>query len=215
VKIRVLVVDDHDLVREGISRMLQDVPDISVIAEANCGEEALNMAKNLCPDVILMDIKMPGIGGLEATRKLTLQYPSCKVVAVSALNDGPFPSLLLKAGALGYITKGAELSEMVTAIKHAMAGKRYLSPAIAQQMALSSVDPDLTSPFSLLSERELQVAVMIINCEKVQDISDKLCLSSKTVNSYRYRIFEKLAISGDVELTRLAIRHGLIDLQDV
>lgn len=213
--IRVVVVDDHDLVRVGIVRMLSDVEGIEVVAEAASGEEALQLARSLEPDVILMDVKMPGIGGLEATRKLMLQSPHTKVVAVSAFDDGLFPARLLKAGALGYITKGAELSEMVTAIKHAVVGKRYLSPSIAQQMAIDSVDPDSATPFALLSERELQVCMMIINCEKVQDISDKLFLSSKTVNSYRYRIFEKLGINGDVGLTRLAIRHGIIDPQEV
>lgn len=213
--IRVVVADDHDLVRVGISRMLADVDGIEVIAEACSGEEAIQHARSHQPDVILMDVKMPGIGGLEATRKLSHQFPEVKVVAVSALDESPFPSRLLKAGALGYITKGAELSEMVKAIKNAVAGKRYLSPEVAQQMALSSVDPDSASPFDQLSERELQICMMVINCEKVQDISDKLCLSSKTVNSYRYRIFEKLAVTGDVELTRLAIRHGMIDPQEI
>ena len=213
--IRVVVADDHDLVRVGIVRMLGDVDGIEVVAEASSGEEALQHARNLQPDVILMDVKMPGIGGLEATRKLVYQYPQIKVVAVSALDEGPFPSRLLKAGASGYITKGAELSEMVTAIKQAANGKRYLSPTIAQQMALSSVDPETDNPFDQLSQRELQICMMVINCEKVQDISDKLCLSSKTVNSYRYRIFEKLDVTGDVELTRLAIRHGMLDPQDI
>lgn len=213
--IRVVVVDDHDLVRVGIVRILTGVQGIEIVAEACCGEDALLIAKTLQPDVILMDLKMPGIGGLEATRKLAYQVPHTKVVVVTALEENPFPARLLQAGALGYISKGAELSEMVTAIKHAVAGKRYISPIIAQQMALNSVDPESTTPFEQLSERELQICLMIINCEKVQDISDKLCLSPKTVNSYRYRIFEKLGINGDVELTRLAIRHGLLDFDDI
>lgn len=213
--IKVIVVDDHDLVRVGIAKMLAEVEGIDVAAEASSGEEAIQLARNLTPDVILMDVKMPGIGGIEATKKLARQCPESKVVAVSALDDNPFPSRLLKAGAVGYITKGAELTEVVTAIKHAVAGKRYLSPSVATQMALDSIDPDSSSPFDQLSERELQICMMVINCEKVQTISDKLCLSSKTVNSYRYRIFEKLGVTGDVELTRLAIRHGMIDPQDV
>ena len=213
--IRVVVVDDHELVRVGIIRTLADVEGIEIVAEAGNGEDAINIARELQPDVMLMDIKMPGIGGLEATRKLAWQVPHTKVVAVTALEDNPFPSKLLKAGALGYISKGAEVSEMVTAIKHAAAGKRYISPIIAQQMALDAVDPDNASPFQQLSERELQICMMIIDGVKVQDISDKLCLSPKTVNTYRYRIFEKLQINGDVELTRLAIRHGLLDEQDI
>ncbi len=212
---RVVVADDHDLVRVGLVRMLEDIEEIDVIGEAASGEEAVQHARNLEPDVIVMDVKMPGIGGIEATRKISAQYPNTKVVAVSALDDAPFPQRLLKAGAMAYLTKGAEIKEMVTAIKQAVRGKQYLSPEIAQQMALSSVNPDNDSPFDQLSERELQICMMVINCEKVQDISDKLCLSSKTVNSYRYRIFEKLGITGDVELTRLAIRHGLIEPEDV
>lgn len=213
--IRVIVADDHDLVRVGIARMLADVDGIDVVAEAASGEQALELAREHQPHVILMDVRMPGIGGIEATRKLSYQQPDVKVVAVTAIDDNPFPARLLQAGALGYITKGAELSEMVTAIKHAVAGKRYLAPLIAQQMALDSLSGDNGSPFEQLSERELQICLMVINCEKVQTISDKLCLSPKTVNSYRYRIFEKLDINGDVELTRLAIRHGLIDNQDI
>lgn len=213
--IRVVVVDDHELVRVGIARMLGDVAGIEIVAQACSGEEALQIARTLQPDVILMDIVMPGIGGFEATKKLAYQVPHTKVVAVTALEDNPFPSRLLKAGALGYITKGAELSEMVTAIKHAVAGKRYISPTIAQQMALDSVDPEASTPFKKLSEREWQICLMIIDGVKVPDISDRLCLSPKTVNAYRYRIFEKLNINGDVELTRLAIRYGVLDQQDI
>ncbi|CAA0091771.1 Response regulator GacA [BD1-7 clade bacterium] len=212
--IKVVVADDHDLVRVGIARMLEDVPGIEVVGEAGTGEEAIQYAKQLDPDVVLMDIKMPGIGGIEATKKLTQRLPGVAVVALTALDDNPFPNKLLKAGALGYVTKGAEMYEMVTAIKHAAAGKRYLSPNIAQQMALSAYDSE-SSPFEQLSDRELQITMMVINCEKVQEISDKLCLSTKTVNSYRYRIFDKLGVQSDVELTRLAIRHGMLDPQEV
>lgn len=212
--IKVIVADDHDLVRTGMVRMLDDVRDIEVIGQAGTGEQAIQYARELKPDVILMDVKMPGIGGLEATRKLNQQYKDIAIVAVSALSDNVFPAKLLKAGALGYVSKDAEMFEVVSAIKHAAVGKKYLSPSIAQKMALGAVDPE-DSPFQLLSERELQITLMIINCEKVQQISDKLCLSSKTVNSYRYRIFEKLNIDSDVELTRLAIRYGMLDPQDV
>jgi two-component system invasion response regulator UvrY len=213
--IRVVVADDHDLVRTGIVRMLADIPGIEVVGEASSGEEALQAARNFHPDVVLMDVMMPGMGGMEATKKLVRQFPESKVVAVSALDEGIFPSRLLKAGALGYINKGAALAEMVSAVKHAAAGKRYLSAAVAQQMALNPVDAEKATPFEQLSEREMQVCMMVINSEKVQDISDKLCLSPKTVNGYRYRIFEKLGVSGDVELTRLAIRHGILDPQEI
>lgn len=212
--IEVLVVDDHDLVRAGITRMLTDVNGIKVVGEAASGEEAIQICRDMHPNVVLMDIKMPGIGGLEATRKLYRLDPDIRVIAVTVCSDDPFPSRLLQAGAAGYITKGADLDEMVQAIRVVKAGQRYISPEIAQKLALKpfSNEPD-ESPFDLLSEREIQIAMMIVNCYKVQEISDKLCLSPKTVNSYRYRIFDKLQISSDVELTLLAVRHGMIDAE--
>lgn len=212
-KIKVLVADDHDLVRHGLTRMLEDNDDIEVVAQAQTGEEAIALCRDHDIQVVLMDVQMPGIGGLEATRKICHQYPNIKIVVVTARDEEPFPSKLLKAGASGFVTKGAGMDEMVTAVREVMKGKRYLSPQIAQQMALKSFSNEGESPFDLLSERELQICMMVINCQKVQEISDKLCLSPKTVNSYRYRIFEKLDISSDVELTRLAIRHGMLDAE--
>ncbi len=210
--IRVLVVDDHDLVRTGISRMLADISGLQVIGQADSGEDAIRKARELKPDVVLMDVKMPGIGGLEATRKLLRSYPDLKVIAVTICEEDPFPTRLLQAGAAGYLTKGAALEEMVQAIRMVFGGQRYISPQIAQQLALKSFQPQLSeSPFDLLSEREIQIALMIANCQKVQSISDKLCLPPKTVNTYRYRIFEKLSITSDVELALLAVRHGMVD----
>jgi two-component system invasion response regulator UvrY len=204
------VVDDHDLVRTGITRMLADIDGLQVVGEADSGETALKLARELKPDVVLMDVKMPGIGGLEATRKLLRSHPDTKVVAVTVCEEDPFPTRLLQAGAAGYLTKGAALDEMVQAIRLAFAGQRYISPQIAQQLALKSFQPQ-GSPFDSLSEREIQIALMIVGCQKVQIISDKLCLSPKTVNTYRYRIFEKLSVTSDVELTLLAVRHGMVD----
>ncbi|MBF6623047.1 MAG: UvrY/SirA/GacA family response regulator transcription factor [Pseudomonas stutzeri] len=210
--IRVLVVDDHDLVRTGISRMLADIDGLQVIGQADSGEAAIKKSRELKPDVVLMDIKMPGIGGLEATRKLLRSHPDIKVIAVTICEEDPFPTRLLQAGAAGYLTKGAALEEMIQAIRMVFAGQRYISPQIAQQLALKSFQPKLNgSPFDLLSEREIQIALMISNCQKVQAISDKLCLSPKTVNTYRYRIYEKLSITSDVELALLAVRHGMVD----
>ncbi len=211
--IKVFIVDDHDLVRTGISRMLSDIAGIKVSGEANSGEDALKSVRDLEPDVVLMDAKMPGIGGLEATRKILRQHPDMKVIAVTACGEEPFPSRFLQAGASGYLTKGAPLDEMVKAIRLVHSGQRYIAPDVAQELALKPFRNEAeTSPFEQLSEREMQIAIMIVNCQKVQEISDKLFLSPKTVNSYRYRIFEKLAIKSDVELTLLAVRHGMLDV---
>ena len=210
--IKVLVADDHDLVRTGIVRMLGDIRDVKVVGEANTGEEAVTKARDLLPDVVLMDLRMPGIGGMEATRKIVRQCPDTRVIAVTACEDDPYPARLFKAGALGFVSKGAGMDEVVTAIRAVARGQRYISPQIAQQLALKAVRDEVPAlPFQVLSEREMQICMMVVNCEKAQDIANKLHLSPKTVNTYRYRIFEKLHIDSDVELTLLAIRHGMID----
>lgn len=211
--IKVLVVDDHDLVRMGISRMLSDVEDIEVVGQASCGEEALEFVRQSEADVILMDVKMPGMGGLEATRKLLYRCPGAKVVAVSALDDDLFPGRLIQAGARGYVTKGADLEEMVRAIYTVVNGEVFISNSMATKMALRNVSgqAENVSPFEKLSKRELQTADMIVNGVKVAEIAKSLSVSPKTVNSYRYRIFEKLNINSDVELTLLAVKYQILD----
>lgn len=211
--ITVLVADDHAMVRTGIARMLDDADDITVIAEAASGEEAIQRSRELKPDIILMDIRMPGMGGLEATRKLQQLVPEARIIAVSALEQEPMPSRLLKAGAWAYLSKGGDASgqEVLTAVRQVASGRRYLSPSIAQALALRSYDEKTASPFDVLSEREIQISLMISNGLRVQDIAETLHIQAKTVNSYRYRIFEKLDVNGDVALTLLAIRHGLIE----
>jgi DNA-binding NarL/FixJ family response regulator len=190
--------------------MLVDTPEIQVIGEAESGEQAIELARLHQPDVVLLDVNMPGIGGVETTRRLLQSVPSAKVLAVSGLSEEPYPSLLLKAGASGYITKGAPLDEMVRAIRKVMQGGKYFSADIAEQLASSYLSDQQNSPFDLLSEREMQVAMMVVNCVSAQEIADRLFVSVKTVNTYRYRIFEKLQIDSDVKLTHFAMRYRLI-----
>jgi DNA-binding NarL/FixJ family response regulator len=200
----------------GIVSLLSDGDKIQVVAEASSGEEAIELAKQHEPDVVLMDIRMPGMGGLEATRKMLRFNEDIKVIAVTACAEDPFASRLLQAGADCYMTKGATADEMIMAVLKVKSGQRYISPEIAQRMALKPFDTQETAcPFDALSDREMQISIQIVNCVKVQEISDQLFLSPKTVNTYRYRIFEKLDISSDVELTRLAIRHGIIDTESL
>lgn len=209
--IKVLLVDDHELVRIGIKRLLQDAQGIKVVGEAGTGEEAVILSKELIPDVVVMDVNMPGIGGLEATRKMIRHNPDLKVLALTIYEDEPYPTRLLQAGASGYITKGCDPEEMIRAIRTIHVGQRYISPEIAQQIAIKRFTKGDESPLDALSERELQIMLMITQGQKVQDISKKLCLSPKTINSYRYRIFEKLNIQSDVELTLMAMRLGMIE----
>lgn len=209
--IRVLIVDDHRLVRTGVACILREVRGIEVVGEAASGEEALERIRDLDPDVVLMDVCMPGIGGMEATRRALRVDPDLKVIATTVYEDEPFPTQLMEAGAVGYVTKCADPRELISAIRKVQVGQRFLSGDVAQQLALRHYGDEEASPFSHLSAREMQIATMVVNCRKVHDISSSLCLSPKTVNSYRYRIFEKLDVSSDVELTLLAMRHGMID----
>lgn len=208
--ITVMVVDDHDLVRTGISHMLHDHADINVVAEAGDGSTALQLARQLRPNVVLLDVNMPNIGGVEATKRLLQLDNGIKVLAVSSLSAEPYPSMLLKAGVHGYITKGIGFDEMIKAIKKVAQGGRYFSSDVAEQLAQTVLNETPQSPFDILSEREKQVAMMVVNCQSPQQIADQLFVSVKTVNTYRYRIFEKLGVDSDVKLTHLAMRHGLI-----
>lgn len=212
--VKILIVDDHDLMRMGLSRMLNDVDGFSVVGEASSGEDALKMCRELQPDLILMDVKMPGIGGVEATRRLLAVNDKAKVMAVTSCEDDLYPSRLLQAGASAYITKRTQPEEVIKAIKMVMSGRSYVSHEIAQQLALKNTSSrqDDSSPFEQLSERELQIATMIIRGEKPVTIAEKLNITSKTINSYRYRIFEKFDINSDVELVHLAIKHKIFDI---
>jgi len=208
--IRVLITDDHRLFRIGLQKMLRDAAEIRVVGEARSGEEAVTVAREVAPNVVLMDLCMPGIGGLEATRRVIRLERDIKVIALTTFEESPYPVQALKAGALGYLTKKVNAEELETAIKRVFLGKRYLSAEIAQQLAVNNMSVDGEDPFGQLSTREMQIMLMVVHCHKVREISSNLHLSPKTVNSYRYRIFEKLNVSSDVELALMAVRHGVV-----
>ena len=211
--INVLLVDDHELVRTGIRRILDDVRGFKVVGEAKDGEAAVQFCRQHTPNIVLMDMNMPGMGGLEATKKICRYCPDVKIIVLTVNCEDPFPSKVMQIGAHGFLTKGAGSDEMVRAIRSVHAGQRYIAPEIAQQIALAQVTGRTDeNPFLSLLERELQIMLMLTKGEKAQDIAERLNLSSKTVNSYRYRMFEKLNVGGDVELTHLAIRHKMIDI---
>ncbi len=227
-KISILLVDDHELVREGIARILNDAPDIVVIAQLSSGEDILeylshsnsnnmnlneNTPENIYqkPDVILLDARMPGLGGIEATRAIVQLSPESKVVAMSSVSSGVIPSQMLRSGAKGFITKSVPVEELLKAIRVVNEGDHYVTPSVATRLAVDPFSDDGGGLFDKLSRRELQIAQMLTDGKKVSQISAYLELSPKTVYSYRYRIFEKLGIRSDVELTILAVRHGLAD----
>lgn len=209
--INVLLVDDHELVRSGIEALLNASGDISVAAVASSGEEAVNWVFEQAPDVVLMDVNMPGIGGVEACRRILQHNAEVKIIALSVCNDGPVPHQLLKLGVMGFISKGSPADEMINAIRKVMTGKRYLCPEVANNMALQGLQGNNESPFSKLSQRETEVVTLILQGKTIKEMAEMLVLSDKTINTYRYRLYEKLHIKNDVELTRLAIKFGHID----
>jgi two-component system, NarL family, invasion response regulator UvrY len=213
--IKVLIVDDYQMVRFGTRRLLEDESGLQIVGEASSGEEAIEAVDALNPQVVLMDVQMPGIGGLEATRRCLRIAPDVKVIALSMHDGEPFPSKLFEAGAKGYVSKRSDPEELILAIRKVMAGQRYISTDIAQNLALRPFAEVQQSPFEQLSGREMQIALMVIRGMGAAEMGKKLILSPKTVNSYRYRIFEKLDIKNDVELTKLAIQHGLLETESV
>lgn len=211
--IRVMLVDDHDLIRYGLRRLLGDQSGIDVVEEASSGEQAMEKVRSVKPDVILMDINMPGIGGFEATSRISQTHPESRVIVLTVHSEGPLPRRILEAGAVGYLTKGCPVDEMVEAIKKVNGGQRYIAPSIAQQLALSML-PGEESLVDRLSQRELQVLIMISRGMRTNQISDMLSLSPKTVSTYRKRLHDKLDVSNDVEMMRLAIKHGLLEEEE-
>jgi two-component system invasion response regulator UvrY len=212
--IRVLIVDDHDIARVGIKKMLNGIRDIKVIGEAKDGEEALVLAKTLKPDVVLMDILMPKMGGIEATRLLTKFNRKLRVIAISSISDTQHPARMLKAGALGYLTKGATRDEMVNAIRTVFKGNSYITPNIAQQLAFKNAMNGEALTLDVLSDRELEILKMLLNGAKFKQISEQLNLSPQTVSTYHNRILVKLGVTNDIELVLLATRYKLIANND-
>jgi two-component system, NarL family, invasion response regulator UvrY len=204
--IRILLVDDHELVRTGIAALLNAAEGMAVVGVADSGEEAINLAANLGVDVVLMDVNMPGIGGVEACRRILRRDPDLKIIAISVHNDGPIPQQLLKLGVMGFVSKGSSVDEMVFAIRKVTTGKRYLCAEVANNMALQGLSGNQESPFVKLSQREAEVVTLILQGKSIQEMADMLVISDKTINTYRYRLYEKLNIKNDVELTRLAVK---------
>ena len=209
--ISVLLVDDHELVRTGIEALLNAAGDIAVVGVAKSGEEAVDAMASLSPDIVLMDVNMPGIGGIEACRRILQDNPEVKIITLSVNKDGPIPQQLFKLGVLGFISKDSPVDEMINAIRKVMAGDRYLSADVANNLATQGLPGYYESPFSKLSRRESEVVNLILQGKSIKEMSEMLILSDKTVNTYRYRLYDKLNIKNDVQLTRLAIRFGHID----
>lgn len=209
--IRVVLVDDHELVRTGFRMILAQQAGIEVVGEADDGERGLALIRSAKPDVALVDVHMPQISGIELTDRVRKHKLATRIVILTVLNEAPFPKRLLEAGASGYLTKGCTADELVRAVRQVADGRRYLAPDVAEILALGALDGHAASPFEVLSSRELDVALMLAQGRDMQHIAKLLRLSAKTVATYKYRLFEKLAVDNPVALAHLAQLHGLLD----
>jgi two-component system invasion response regulator UvrY len=209
--IRVLLVDDHAVVRTGFRLLLQSLAEVSVIAEAESGEAACQRYLELTPDVVVMDLAMPGMGGMEALRRIRARHPQARVLALSAHDDPMHARRALREGALGFLSKRSAPEALVEAVTTVAAGRRYLDLNLAQKMALAEVEGAAKPPIEQLSEREFDVFIRLARGATVQKIAEDLNLSASTVGTHLYNIKQKLQVNNQSELTLLAIRHGLIE----
>ena len=209
--IRVLLVDDHAVVRTGFRLLLQARSDIVVVGEAESGEAACQRYLELSPDVVIMDIAMPGMGGIEALRRIRAHDPEAKVLALSAHDDPMHARRALREGALGFLSKRSAPEALLEAVSGVGSGQRYIDPRVAQRLALEDIGGTESSPIKRLSEREFEVFLRLARGASVQRIADDLRLSASTVGTHLYNVKQKLGVSNQSELTLLAIRHGLIE----
>jgi two-component system invasion response regulator UvrY len=209
--ISVLLVDDHAVVRTGFRLLLQSTADMSVIGEADSGEAACQLYLELSPDVVVMDLAMPGMGGLEALRRILARDAQAKVLTLSAHDDPMHARRALQEGALGFLSKRSAPEALLEAVAVVAAGRRFLDPGLAQKLALAEFDGATKSPVERLSEREFEVFVRLAGGATVQRIASDLNLSASTIGTHLYNIKQKLNVANQSELTLIAIRHGLIN----
>ncbi len=209
--IKVLLTDDHALVRTGIKRLLEDSEQVEIIGEADTGEASLDLVQELKPDVVLMDVNMPGMGGVEASRRILQRDPDQKIIILTIHNEQTYPKRLLEIGAKGYLTKECDIKEMILAVTQVANGGSYIEPRIAQQLALSLLPGNNDNPVDKLSRREFQVMLMISHGLSNVQISEKLCLSPKTISTYRSRLLEKLNAKNEVDLIKIAVEQGMVE----
>ncbi|MBU3694390.1 MAG: response regulator transcription factor [Rhodocyclaceae bacterium] len=209
-KIRVVLTDDHAVVRMGFRLLLQGTHDIEVIGEAETGEEAVKRFVELKPDVLVMDLSMPGMGGLEAITRVLAKDDHARILILSAHEDTIHPKRVLKAGAVGYLSKRSAAEELIQAIRQVAGGKMYMEAAIAQQMAVEQISGD-KSPVDVLSAREFEVFLALAKGQSVNDIAAVLHLSPRTVGTHLYNIKQKLGASNQAELAIMAVRAGLLE----
>ena len=212
--IKIVLADDHKILREGICSLVKGYPDMEVIGEAADGRTVLKLVKDLSPDIVIMDITMPDLNGIDATRRITAEHPNVKVIALSMHYDKQFVSEIFKAGASGYLLKDCAFDELEHAIRIVIENKTYINPQIASLVVESLVNQSSavntgTQSFSLLTEREREVLQMIADGNSTKQIASLLKVSAKTIESHRRQVMGKLNIRNVAELTKFAIREGI------
>jgi len=208
--ISVMLVDDHAVVRMGFRLLLEGTDDLRVVAEAQSGEEAVRLCPEARPDVVVMDLSMPGIGGLEAINRILSKAPDAKILVLSAHEDTAHPRRALAAGAKGYLTKRSAAEELINAIRTVARGKNYIEPSMAQVLAVGQVTGK-KSPIDILSGREFEVFMLLAKGKSVADIADALSLSPRTVGTHMYHVKQKLNAGNAAELAIIAMQHGLLE----
>lgn len=218
-KIKILIADDHAVVREGTRQILEQETDLEVVGEAGDGEEAVKLAGSARPDVAIIDIAMPGVDGIEATKQIKTLYPTVAVLILSAYDDDQFVFSLLEAGAAGYLLKSVRGRELIDAVRAVYAGESVLHPTIARKVlnwfAPASKEPTGQKPSPVLSERETGVLGLATRGLSNQDIANELCLSLRTVQAHLGHIFNKLQVSSRTEAVVRAIKEGWVTLDDI
>ncbi|MDD2932559.1 MAG: response regulator transcription factor [Methylotenera sp.] len=209
-QINVMLVDDHAVVRMGFKMLLESDADIKVIAEAENGELAIQRYMEHKPNVVVMDITMPGIGGLEAIERILAKDSSAKILVLSAHEDSVHPKRVLNAGAMGYLTKRSAAEELIKAIRTVATGKKYLEASVAQQMAIQQLNGD-QNPVDVLSPREFEVFMALAKGKTTNEIAETLFLSPRTVGTHLYNIKQKLNANNSAEIALIAMRSGLLD----
>lgn len=208
---KILIADDHAVVREGLKQVLSESPDFIVAAEASTGQEVMDKISKKDFDLVVLDIAMPGRGGLDVLKEIKTQKPKLSVLVLSMYPEEQYAVRVLKAGASGYLTKESAPDELVKAIRQISQGKKYVSPSLAEKLALDLEISSDRPPHEILSDREYQVMCMIASGKTLKEISEELSLSIKTISTYRTRILEKMNMKNNAELTHYAIKNRLID----
>jgi DNA-binding NarL/FixJ family response regulator len=215
--IRILLADDHKIVFDSLRSLIDRQPDMEVVGGAEDGRLAVSQVQELRPDVVIMDVTMPNLNGIEATRQITSQYPETKVVALSMHSDKQFVTGILSAGASGYLTKNCSFDELVKAVRLVAENKKYLCPdvtGIVIEESLAGSSQPASSSFDLLSTREREIMQLLAEGKTIKQIAGQLFLSIKTIYTHRNQIMKKLQVKNMAELTKLALRDGLITQQD-